>query len=496
MDILIGKGDEKVYLKSEMINRHGLIAGATGTGKTTTLRVIVEALSELGVPVFLPDVKGDIFSLTKPGDIDENISERINFIGMDFNPRAYDIELWDVFGEMGHPVRTTISEMGPLLLSNLLDLNEVQEGILNIVFRVADDEGLLLLDLKDLKSMLQYVLDNAKELRGKYGNISSASVCAIQRSLLVLENEGADYFFGEPALEIEDIIRQDSEGGGVINILNSKLLHQKPRLYATFMVWILSELYENLPEVGDNELPKLVFFFDEAHILFQYGSKVLIEKLTQVVRLIRSKGVGIFFVTQRPNDIPEEILSQLGNKIQHALRAFTPKDRKAIKETAQNFRDNPNFSTEEVLTNMPSGYALVSTLDADGLPNITEKTMIAPPKSSFEALSANEIRELIPSDMDKKYRNSVDRESAFEILEERILLKKEQDEKLEAEEAKRKEEIRRDQDEARAERQKKRNKSELEKQIGRMTNSALNSMSRTLGNKILRGILGGLIGKK
>ncbi len=495
MDILIGKGDNPVYLKTEMMNRHGLIAGATGTGKTTTLKVIAERASELGIPVFLPDVKGDLFSLASPGVMNENIKSRVEKIGLDYHTNAYDIEVWDVFGELGHPLRTTISEMGPLLLANLLDLNDTQEGVLNIAFKVADDEGLLLLDLKDLRSMLSYISDNRKDYTTKYGNISTASIGAIQRALLLLENDGADYFFGEPAFDINDLFRKE-DGQGIINILNAKVLHQKPRLYTAFMVWLLSELYENLPEVGDQEYPKILFFFDEAHILFQYGSKILIEKLTQVIRLIRSKGVGVFFVTQRPDDIPEEILSQLGNKIQHALRAFTPKDRKMIKQTAENFRENPKFDTAEALTNLESGVALCSVLDGEGMPIVTERALIAPPQSAFDAMPDDEVRALIPGEMDKKYRNMIDRESAFEILDEKLAKKQAEEERIKQEEAIRKEQIKKDQDESRALRQQKRNKSELEKQLGRMTNSALNSMSRSLGTKIMRGILGSIFGGK
>ena len=495
MDILVGKGENPVYLKTEMLNRHGLIAGATGTGKTTTLKLIAEDASDLGIPVFLPDVKGDLFSLSVPNEMNDNVKDRVNKIGLDYSPAAYDIEVWDVFGDLGHPMRTTISEMGPLLLANLLDLNEVQEGILNIAFKVADDEGMPILDLKDLRAMLNYISENRKAYTSTYGNISTASIGAIQRALLLLENDGAEYFFGEPAFEIDDLFRQEG-GKGLINILNAKILHQKPRLYTTFMVWLLSELYEHLPEVGDQEYPKIIFFFDEAHLLFQYGSKLLTDKLAQVIRLIRSKGVSVFFVTQRPDDIPDEILAQLGNKFQHALRAFTPKDRKMIKETAQNFRDNPSFDTAETLTNLQSGEALVSTLDADGLPNITEKTLMAPPKSTFDAIDDDSVRALIPGAMDKKYRKMIDRESAFEILEEKLTKIQEEAEAKALAEEKRKEDIRRDQDESRAERQKRRNKSELEKAMGKMANQTIYSMSRTLGNRIMRGILGGIFGGK
>ena len=358
-DILIGKGESQVFLKTEMLNRHGLIAGATGTGKTTTLKVIAERASMLGIPVFIPDVKGDLYGLHIAGEENEKINERLNFIGDNsFNFQSFPVQSWDILEDLGVPIRATVSDLGPILLSNLLELNDVQMGILNIAFKVADERGLLILDFKDLKSVLNYISENSNELRAEYGNISPQSVGAINRSLLVLENEGAEKFFGEPALDVNDLIKKTTDGKGVINILNSKVLFQRPKLYTTFLLWFLSEIYELLPEVGDLEIPKMLFFFDEAHLIFSQGSKVLKDKLLQVIKLIRSKGVGVFFVTQSPGDIPEDVLSQLGNKIQHALRAFTPKDRKMIKDTAMNFRENPNLDIESALTNMKSGEAL------------------------------------------------------------------------------------------------------------------------------------------
>ena len=382
--MIVGKGDNELYILPHMANRHGLIAGATGTGKTVTLQVLAENFSRLGVPVFLADVKGDLSGLASPGKDHPKIQERINTIDLtDFQFSDSPVCFWDIFGEKGHPVRTTISEMGPLLLSRLLNLNETQTGILTIVFEIADDNGLLLLDLKDLRSMIMYVGDNAREFKTEYGNISRASIGAIQRNLITLENEGGDVFFGEPALNLDDFLQTDQDGNGIINILAADKLIRSPRLYATFLLWLLSELFEQMPEVGDPEKPKLVFFFDEAHLLFKKAPKALLEKVEQVARLIRSKGVGIYFVTQSPLDIPDAVLGQLGNRVQHALRAYTPRDQRSVKAAAQTFRTNPKLDTETVITELGVGEALVSFLDEKGRPKVVERARIRPPFSQM-----------------------------------------------------------------------------------------------------------------
>ncbi|MCG8099852.1 MAG: DUF853 domain-containing protein, partial [Candidatus Thiodiazotropha taylori] len=382
--LLGGNGERQIVLNAGMANRHGLITGATGTGKTVTLQVLAESFSRLGVPVFTADVKGDLSGLADAGKAHPKITERLDYIKID----AHDFEpcpvlFWDVFGKQGHSVRTTVSEMGPTLLANLLELNETQEGVLQIAFSLADDEGLLLLDLKDLRAMLNWVADNAKDLEREYGRVSRQSVTAILRRLLTLEEAGGEIFFGEPALHIEDLMQNDFSGRGVVSILDATTLYHSPRIYATFLLWLLSELMEELPERGDADLPKLVFFFDEAHLLFSHAPKALLEKITQVVRLIRSKGVGVFFVTQYPNDVPDQVIGQLGNRIQHALRAFTPKDRKAVIAAAQTFRENPAFDTEEMISNLGVGEALISTLDEKGVPSMVEKTLMSPPHSQF-----------------------------------------------------------------------------------------------------------------
>ncbi|MDQ6861426.1 MAG: DUF853 domain-containing protein, partial [Verrucomicrobiota bacterium] len=367
--ILVAKAKEPIYLLPKMANRHGLIAGATGTGKTVTLQTLAESFSARGVPVFMADVKGDLAGISQPGGNNPKVVERAKELGItDFKGEACPVVFWDVFGENGHPVRATVSEMGPLLLGRLLDLNDTQEGVLNMVFKIADDDGMLLLDLKDLRAMLQYVADNADQFKTQYGNVSAASAGTIQRNLLALESQGADKFFGEPALDLDDLI-QTQGSRGVVNILAAdKLMQQSPKVYATFLLWLLSELFEKLPEVGDVEKPKLVFFFDEAHLLFADIEKALEEKIEQVVRLIRSKGVGVYFVSQNPLDIPDVVLGQLGNRVQHALRAFTPRDQKAVQAAAQTFRQNPKLKTEKVLTELGVGEALVSMLDDDGKP--------------------------------------------------------------------------------------------------------------------------------
>ncbi|MET0390691.1 MAG: helicase HerA-like domain-containing protein [Polyangiales bacterium] len=408
-------------LLARMVNRHGLIAGATGTGKTVTLRVLAEELSRLGVPVFLPDVKGDLSGLAQPGQPDAKRSERARSLGIDPLPlTAAPVAFWDVFGQAGHPVRTTVSELGPLLLTRLLGLNATQEGVLQIVFKVADDKGLLLLDLKDLRALLAHVADNASEYKSTYGNVSAASVGAIQRGLLSLEQQGGEQFFGEPALQVDDLLQTAADGRGVINILAADKLLLSPKLYTTFLLWILAELFENLPEVGDLDRPKLVFIFDEAHLLFADNSKVLRERIEQVVRLIRSKGVGVYFVTQSPLDLPESVLGQLGNRVQHALRAFTPKDQKVIRAVASTFRAEPGVDAEQAITELAVGEALVSVLDEQGVPTAVRRTLIAPPQSRLSPLTEAERRECInQSTVYGHYENAIDRASAYEQLRER-----------------------------------------------------------------------------
>lgn len=404
-----------------MANRHGLIAGATGTGKTVTLRVLAEGFSRIGVPVFMADVKGDLASLSKPGTSTEKLSERLAALGLDnWCPEAFPVVFWDVFGEKGHPVRTTISEVGPFLLSRLLNLNETQSGVLNLVFKVADETGMLLLDIKDLQAMLAHVGQNAKEFTLQYGNVSAASIGAIQRAVLALQEQGGDRFFGEPALNIDDLIQTDSKGRGVINILSAEKLMMSPTIYSTFLLWLLSELFERLPEAGDLAKPKMVFFFDEAHLLFDEAPKALLDKIEQVVRLIRSKGVGVYFISQNPLDIPDQVLGQLGNRVQHALRAFTAKDQKAVKAAAQTFRSDGSFDLQEAIGNLAIGEALVSLLDEKGTPAITQRTAIVPPTSRLGTITDEERNEVIKSSLIcGTYEKVVDRESAYEMLTKR-----------------------------------------------------------------------------
>jgi DNA helicase HerA-like ATPase len=419
--ILIAQSKESIFLLPKMANRHGLIAGATGTGKTVTLQTLAENFSARGVPVFMADVKGDLAGLSQPGGNNPKILERAKELKIDdFKAEACPVVFWDVFGEQGHPVRATVSEMGPLLLARLLELNDTQEGVLNMVFKIADENGLLLLDLKDLRSMLQYVADNADQFKTQYGNISAASAGAIQRSLLALESQGADKFFGEPALNLVDLI-QTQGGKGAINILAAdKLMQKSPKVYATFLLWMLSELFENLPEIVDPEKPKLVFFFDEAHLLFADIAPAVEQKIEQMVRLIRSKGVGVYFVSQNPLDIPDIVLGQLGNRVQHALRAFTPRDQKAVKAAAETFRQNPKLKVETVLTQLAVGEALVSMLDENGSPQIVERAKIVPPRSQVGAITADQRKEIIASSIIAgHYEKAIDRESAYEILQAR-----------------------------------------------------------------------------
>src|SRR5881296_4058067 len=419
--ILIAQSKEQIYLLPKMANRHGLIAGATGTGKTVTLQTLAENFSARGVPVFMADVKGDLAGLSQPGGNNPKILERAKELKIDeFKGEASRVVFWDVFGEQGHPVRATVSEMGPLLLARLLELNDTQEGVLNIVFKIADENGMLLLDLKDLRAMLQYVADNADQFKTQYGNVSAASAGAIQRSLLALESQGADKFFGEPALNLEDLIQTQS-GKGVVNILAAdKLMQKSPKVYATFLLWMLSELFENLPEIGDPEKPKLVFFFDEAHLLFADIAPAVQQKIEQMVRLIRSKGVGVYFVSQNPLDIPEVVLGQLGNRVQHALRAFTPRDQKAVKAAAETFRQNPKLKIERVITELEVGEALVSLLDDKGRPCPTERVFVLPPGSQIGPITAAQRAALIQGSLVAGvYEKAVDRESAFEKLQAR-----------------------------------------------------------------------------
>ncbi|WP_340151845.1 helicase HerA-like domain-containing protein [uncultured Sneathiella sp.] len=484
--IFLGKSDDGTgdnqYLPLKWGNRHGLIAGATGTGKTVTLQVLTEGFSAAGVPVFLADAKGDLSGLARNSDMQDFLTKRASAIGFadEYESAAFPAVFWDLFGEQGHPVRTTISEIGPLLLSRMLELNDTQEGVMNIAFRVADEQGLLLLDLKDLRSLLGVVNDQRAEISSIYGNVSPQSVGAIQRALLRLEDQGADKFFGEPALDLRDFMRTDKNGRGMMSILAADKLMNSPRLYGTFLLWMLSELFEELPEAGDPDRPKLVFFFDEAHLLFDDAPKALLEKVEQVVRLIRSKGVGIFFVTQSPDDIPESVLGQLGNRIQHALRAFTPKQQKAIRLAAQTYRPNPKFDVEDVITTLGVGEALVSTLENKGEPSIVERTLIRPPSSKLGPIS-NAVRKsiLTESDLADKYDEAIDNQSAYEILQERAekAAKAAAKEQENTPEPKRKASNRQSVGEA---------------AIKSLTRAVSSSIGRTIAKALLRGILGAL----
>ncbi|MDB5367829.1 MAG: yjgR, partial [Rhodospirillales bacterium] len=416
--ILVGRGTREHRLLLPLANRHGLIAGATGTGKTVTLRALAEGLSDAGVPVFVADAKGDVAGLSQPGEASPKVASRVAELGLEnFAYRAFPTIFWDVFGERGHPVRATISDMGPFLLARLLDLNETQAGVLQIVFRLADDEGLLLLDLKDLRAMLSHVADRAKELTTEYGNVSAASIGAIQRAVLSLEEEGGAFFFGEPALDLADLLRVDARGRGAVNVLAAERLMQKPKLYATFLLWLLSELFERLPEVGDLDKPKLVFFFDEAHLLFDDAPKALTDKVEQVVRLIRSKGVGVYLVTQNPLDVPDSVLGQLSNRVQHALRAFTPRDQKAVRAAAETFRADKSLDVAAAITELAVGEALVSLLDERGVPGVVDRTLIVPSASRLGAITDDErAKSMQQSPCAGRYDETVDRDSAYERL--------------------------------------------------------------------------------
>lgn len=416
--IWMAQSDKNIFLLPEMANRHGLIAGATGTGKTITMKVMAESFSEMGVPVFLADIKGDLSGMCKPGVNTADMQERISRFGIEgFEFKGYPTRFWDIFGEAGIPVRVSVSEMGPVLLARLLGLTEIQQGVLNIVFRVADDNGLLLLDLKDLRAMVQYVGDNRAEYTVQYGNVSAASIGAIQRALLSFENEGGELFFGEPSLDIRDFIRTDASGKGYINILSSSKLVASPTVYGTFLLWLMTELFEKLPEVGDLDKPRMVFFFDEAHLLFSDCPKALVQKIVQVVKLIRSKAVGVYFISQSPSDIPNDVLAQLSNRVQHALRAYTPAEMKSVKAAAKAFRENPEFDTETVLMELGVGEALVSFLDEEGIPTVVERAKILPPQSLMGSAGEAEIERIVNSDeFYLKYNETVDRESAYEII--------------------------------------------------------------------------------
>jgi len=419
--IFVGRSSKPEVLTLALANRHGLVTGATGTGKTVTLQVLAEGLSRAGVSVFAADVKGDLSGVSEVGEAKEAFVTRAKSLGFDYEPDQFPVVFWDLFGEQGHPIRATISEVGPLLLSRLMDLNDVQEGVINICFRVADEQGLLILDLKDLRAVLGFISDHAAELTVQYGNVSKATIGTIQRQLLVLENQGGSKFFGEPALALKDFIHTDRDGRGFINILAADKLMESPRLYATFLLWLLSELFEELPEVGDPPKPKLCFFFDEAHLLFNDAPKALLDKIEQVVRLIRSKGVGVYFVTQNPLDVPDKVLAQLGNRVQHALRAFTPRDQKAVRAAADTFRANPKLDTAKVIMELGKGEALVSFLEGNGTPSMVERCIIRPPSARLGPITPEERKALIAgSPVKGKYDQAIDSESAYEVLQQRM----------------------------------------------------------------------------
>jgi hypothetical protein len=477
--LVIARSKSEIAILPKMANRHGLIAGATGTGKTVTLRTLAEQFSAIGVPVFMSDVKGDLSGLPFPGGENVRVRERIRELGLaDFQFRGFPVMFWDVFAEQGHPVRATVSEMGPLLFSRILTLNEIQTGVLTLVFKVADDNGLLLLDLKDLRAMLQFVGEQAPQLQKQYGNISAASIGAIQRGLLNLEQQGANAFLGEPALNLNDLIQTDADGKGFINVLAADRLMQSPKLYATFLLWMLAELFEQLPETGDPDKPKLVFFFDEAHLLFDDAPRALVTKIEQVVRLIRSKGVGVYFITQNPLDLPETVLGQLGNRVQHALRAFTPRDQKTVKAAAETFRAREGLNVAAVITELEVGEALVSVLDKKGAPTVVERAYICPPQSRLTPLTSDERGRIIrESILYGYYEKTVDRESAYEILKERTA----QQEKEAAAVASQKQRPANE-------------RSQAGDFIAAATKSAAHAIGSQVGRQIILGVLGSLFG--
>ena len=486
--IWLATGEKAVFLEPGMANRHGLIAGATGTGKTVTLKVIAESFSDMGVPVFLGDIKGDLTGMINPGKENKHIRRSIDNMGLDdfgYGYESYPARFFDVYGKKGHPIRTTVTSMGPELLSRLLELTPVQDGVLRIVFRIADDEELLLSDLKDLRAMVQYVGDNAKEYKLTYGNISPQSIGAIQRALLKLEDEGGNIFFGEPELDLSDWIDWDENGRGVMNILECQELFQHPLLYGTFLLWMLSEIYEMFPEAGDLEKPKLAFFFDEAHLLFDDAPKALIETVERMVRLIRSKGVSVWFITQNPSDVPDSVLGQIGNRVQHGLRAYTPADQKALRAAANSFRANPNFDTEEALVALGTGEALVSVLDEKGVPTIVEKANILPPSSSMDAASDADVEAAIKqSPLFGKYEETKDEKSAYEILTEQQEKEAEEEKKAAEKEAKEKEKKEKEKSKKKTSKATKKATSAFTKTV----NSAANTIGREVGKKIVRGI--------
>ena len=486
--MLIGGSDSGLcLLDARMANRHGLIAGATGTGKTVTLQNLAEGFSRLGVPVFLADVKGDLSGLAAAGRSHPKIDARVKLLELnDYQFRAAPTVFWDLFGVKGHNIRTTISDMGPLLLTSLLDLNDTQSGILYSCFKIADDNGLLLLDFKDLRAMLKWMAANAKELKAEYGNISSSSVGAIQRKLLILEEQGAEEFFNEPVVVLDDLIKTDFSGNGVVNVFDaSTIIHQSPRLYACFLLWLLAELFESLPEVGDADRPKLVLFFDEAHLVFDDAPDALLDKVEQVVRLVRSKGVGVYFISQSPMDIPEDILGQLGMKIQHALRAFTPKDKKAVKAAASSFRQNPKIDTVQLITELGVGEALVSVLDAEGRPTPVEHVYIKPPESRVGPLTDEERSEYLSRSPYKgRYDVVIDRESAYEMLKQKTEQQAEAAAKVADEKVRAKE------------RAGSSRRSRRQTPVEAMVTSTARSIGSSIGRQIVRGIMGSLFGSK
>jgi DNA helicase HerA-like ATPase len=477
--VLIGVADLPQTLRLDRANRHGLVAGATGTGKTVTLQVLAQGFSDAGVPVFAADVKGDLCGIAAAGQPNEKMLARAQAIGVTLDPRAAPVVFWDLFGQQGHPIRATVAEMGPLLLARMLELNDVQEGVLNVVFRAADEEGLLLLDLKDLQSALTWTSENAQALSARYGNVAPATVASIQRKLLVLETQGGAGLFGEPALDLSDLMRTDGSGRGYVSLLAAQQLIGSPRLYATFLLWLMSELFEQLPEVGDPEKPRLVFFFDEAHLLFNDSPKALVEKVEQVVRLIRSKGVGIYFVTQNPADVPDTVLGQLGNRVQHALRAYTPAEQKGLRAAAASFRPNPAFDTAETIQGLGVGEALVSVLDEKGAPTVVQKTTVRPPDSRIGPLTPDERRQATSaSPVRGLYDQAQDRESAFERLKARAQSKVEE---VEA-------------PPRRSERAQASGGSDVGRMAGAFATSMLRSIGTQVGREIIRGVLGGLAG--
>lgn len=487
--VWLATSDKPIYLQPGLANRHGLIAGATGTGKTVTLKVLAESFSDMGVPVFVADIKGDLSGMCAAGEENKHIRRSIDTMGLgDFQYRPYPVRFWDVYGKQGIPVRTSISEMGPELLSRLLGLNETQDGILRIVFRIADDRGLLLQDLKDLRAMVQYVGDNAKEYKLTYGNIAPQSVGAIQRALLKLEDEGGEIFFGEPSLDLSDWFDWDENGKGIMNILECNQLFRHPLLYGTFLLWMLSEIFEMLPEAGDLDKPKFAFFFDEAHTLFKDAPKALVEKIEQVIRLIRSKGVSVWFITQNPMDIPEPVLGQIGNRVQHALRAYTPNDQKYIRAAAKSFRENPAFDTEEAIQSLATGEALVSLLDEEGIPGMVEKANILPPRSSMKACDPIMLQAtVLACPLREKYLNELDGESAFEVLSEEAAEKEAAEQK--ALEEKEKEAQRKEMQKQAEKEAKEKAKRRKNNPLAKAANSAVNTVGREIGRKLARGLL-------